>query len=218
MKPGSLGRGKGQRGREADTPTTWGGGRRLRAVCEVVTRVLSTDRGPLGEWAGECWGSHLPEAACGWAPALGKGKLAQLGGREKVKVKSLSRVQLFGVPWTVAHQAPLSMGLRRHEYWSGLPFPSPGDHPNPGIKPGSPALQADALRLSYQGSAPVPGKYQGGRESWEKSWRGKELLSALPPGSASLPGKSPALTSEGLTDGLLAVGGETKALSLTDHC
>ena len=48
-------------------------------------------------------------------------------------------------PWTVARQAPLSMGFSRQEYWSGLPFPSPGDRPNPGIKPGSPALQADSL-------------------------------------------------------------------------
>ena len=48
-------------------------------------------------------------------------------------------------PWTVAHQAPLSMGFSRQEYWSGLPFPSPGDLPNPGIKPRSPALQADTL-------------------------------------------------------------------------
>ena len=48
-------------------------------------------------------------------------------------------------PWTVAHQAPPSMGFSRQEYWSGLPFPSPGDLPNPGIKPRSPALQADIL-------------------------------------------------------------------------
>ena len=60
-------------------------------------------------------------------------------------MKSLSRVQLFGTPWTVARQAPLSMGFSRQESWSGLPFPSPGDLPNPGIEPGSPALQADAL-------------------------------------------------------------------------
>ena len=63
----------------------------------------------------------------------------------KVKVKSLSHVQLFATPWTVAYQAPPSMEFSRQEYWSGLPFPSPGDLPNPGIKPGSPALQADAL-------------------------------------------------------------------------
>ena len=54
------------------------------------------------------------------------------------KVKSLSRVRLFVTPWTVAYQAPLSMGFSRQEYWSGLPFPSPGDLPNPGIEPGSP--------------------------------------------------------------------------------
>ena len=55
-------------------------------------------------------------------------------------------------PWTVAHQAPLSMGFSRQEYWSGLPFPSPGDLPDPGMEPRSPTLQADALT-----SAP-PGK------------------------------------------------------------
>ena len=58
---------------------------------------------------------------------------------------SLSRVRLFATPWTVAYQAPQSMGFSRQEYWSGLPFPSPADLPNPGIEPGSPALQTDAL-------------------------------------------------------------------------
>ena len=48
-------------------------------------------------------------------------------------------------PWTVAHQAPLSMEFSRQEYWSGLPCPSPGDLPDPGIKPRSPVLQADSL-------------------------------------------------------------------------
>ena len=51
----------------------------------------------------------------------------------KVKVKSLSRVQLFATPWTIAHQAPPSMEFSRQEYWSGVPFPSPGDLPDPGI-------------------------------------------------------------------------------------
>ena len=54
--------------------------------------------------------------------------------------------------WTVARQSPLSMGFSRQEYWSGLPFPSPGDLPDPGIEPGSLALQADSYRLSYEGS------------------------------------------------------------------
>ena len=60
-------------------------------------------------------------------------------------MKSLSRVRLFATPWTIAHQTPPSMGFSRQEYWSGLPFPSPGDLPDPGIEPGSPALEAEAL-------------------------------------------------------------------------
>ena len=63
----------------------------------------------------------------------------------KVKVKSLSRVRLFAIPWTVFYQASLSMGFSRQEYWTGLPFPSPRALPDPGIKPRSPALQADTL-------------------------------------------------------------------------
>ena len=63
----------------------------------------------------------------------------------KVKVKSLSCVQLFATPWTVAYQSPPSMEFSRQEYWSGLPFPSPGDLPDPGMEPGSPALQTDTL-------------------------------------------------------------------------
>ena len=55
-------------------------------------------------------------------------------------VKSLGRVRLFATPWTAAYQVPLSMGFSRQEYWSGLPFTSPGDLPNPGIEPGCPAL------------------------------------------------------------------------------
>ena len=66
-------------------------------------------------------------------------------------MKSLSHVQLCDL-WTVAHQAPPSMGFSRQEYWSGLPFPSSGDLPNPGIEPRSPTLQAGPLT-----SAP-PGK------------------------------------------------------------
>ena len=64
----------------------------------------------------------------------------------------LSRVWLFATPWTVARQAPLSLGFPRQEYWSGLPFPSPGDLPDPGIEPTSPALQTGSLPLSHQES------------------------------------------------------------------
>ena len=77
---------------------------------------------------------------------------SHISRKKEKKKKSLSRVQLFGTPWTVAYQAPLSMGISRQEYWSGLPFPSP-DLPDPGIEPGSPALKADTLL-----SKP-PGKY-----------------------------------------------------------
>ena len=60
-------------------------------------------------------------------------------------MKLLSSVQLFVTPWTVAYQALPSVGFSRQEYWSGLPFPSQGDLPDPGIEPTSPALQADSL-------------------------------------------------------------------------
>ena len=67
-------------------------------------------------------------------------------------MKSLSHVRLFVTPWTVAHQAPPSMEFPRQEYWSGLPFPSPGDLPDPGFEPGSPALQADAFQSEPPGN------------------------------------------------------------------
>ena len=90
-------------------------------------------------------GLHLPSLGSLWRDSL------------KVKVKSLSRVRLFATPWTVAYQAPPSVGFSRQEYWSGLLFPSPGDLPNPGKEPGSPALRADAL------PSEPPGKT---RDSW----------------------------------------------------
>ena len=83
---------------------------------------------------------------------------------QKVKVKLLSRVRLFATLWTVTHQAPLSLGFSRQEYWSGLPCPPPGDLPDPGItlvSPVAPALQAGSLSLSHR-EAPkglLPGLY-----------------------------------------------------------
>ena len=68
-------------------------------------------------------------------------------------VKLLSRVRLFAIPWTVAYQAPPSMEFSRQQYWSGLPFPSPRDLPDPGIEPMSPALQADVLLTELTGKA-----------------------------------------------------------------
>ena len=77
-------------------------------------------------------------------------------------VKSLSRVRLFATLWTVAYQAPPSMGFSRQECWRGLPFPSPEDLPIPGIEPRSPALQADALPSERQGSPYASESYYAG--------------------------------------------------------
>ena len=74
-------------------------------------------------------------------------------------VCALSRVWLFVIPWTVAHQAPLSMGFSRHEYWTKLPFPSLGDHPNPGIGPES--LVSAALAGEFFTTVPPSNKYWG---------------------------------------------------------
>ena len=65
--------------------------------------------------------------------------------------ESESGVRLFAIPRTVAYKTPPSMGFSRQEYWSGLPFPSPGDLPDPGMEPGSPAFQADALTSETPG-------------------------------------------------------------------
>ena len=73
------------------------------------------------------------------------------GGGARVYAQLVSRVRLLVTPWTAVCQAPLSMGFSRQEYWTRLPFPSPGDLPNPGIQPRSPALPADSLPTELQG-------------------------------------------------------------------
>ena len=73
----------------------------------------------------------------------------------KLKVKLLSRVRLFATPWTIAKQVPLSMGFSRQEHWRGLPFPPPGDLPDPGIEPSSPALAGGFFTTEPRGK-PVP--------------------------------------------------------------
>ena len=78
------------------------------------------------------------------------------GGGGGVVAKSCPTL---ATPWTVARQASLSMGFSRQEYWSGLPFPSPGDLPDSGIKPGSPAVQADSLLTELQGKPPDSGYF-----------------------------------------------------------
>ena len=92
-----------------------------------------------------------------------------------LKVKSLSRVRLSATPWTVAYQASPSMGFSRQEYWSGLLFPSPGDLPNPGVEPRSPAWQEDSLPAEPQGkpknTARVDYPFSRG-SSWPRNWTG----------------------------------------------
>ena len=77
-------------------------------------------------------------------PGSSAGKEFACNAAER-KVKSLSHMRLFATPWTVAYQAPLSVGFSMQEYWSGLLFASPQDLPNPGIEPRSSALQADSV-------------------------------------------------------------------------
>ena len=95
--------------------------------------------------------SPLPfgNVVCRPAASAGTGRhlpITTLSGFPGEKtVRSLSGIRLFAIPGTVAHQAPPFMELSRQASWSGLPYPSPGDLPGPGIEPGSPALQADAL-------------------------------------------------------------------------
>ena len=80
---------------------------------------------------------------------------AGLDEAQRKKKKSLSCVQLFVTPWTLAYKAPPSMGFSKQEYWSGLPFPPPGDLPDPGIEPRSPTVQADTLPSEPSGNLNV---------------------------------------------------------------
>ena len=83
--------------------------------------------------------------AFGWEGlTMGKTQFCS-GGQSESESEVAQSCPTLCDPWTVAHQAPLSMGFSRGEYWSGLLFPSPGDLPDPGIEPRSPTLQADAL-------------------------------------------------------------------------
>ena len=91
------------------------------------------------------------------------------------KVKLLSRVRFFATPWTVAHQAPPSIGFSRQEYWSGLPFPSPGELTEPAIEPRFPALQADALPTEVPGK---PRQWAQPPANWALSRWGLEATSS----------------------------------------
>ena len=120
----------------------------------TVRAQLNLRRAALEEARQErTWPGGLPEGQ-GWRR---EGAQDPLGGEMETLltltvrggvcacVHSLSHVQLFATPWTVARQAPLSMGFSRHKYWSGVPCPPPGDLPDPGIEFQSPALRADSF-------------------------------------------------------------------------
>ena len=83
----------------------------------------------------------------------------------------LRRVRLSVTPWTVTHQAFLSMGFPRQEYWCGLPFPSPGDRPSPGIEPAFPALAA-VLPGNGKGDSPLPMSHHGSPENTVRCSKG----------------------------------------------
>ena len=100
----------------------------------------------------------------------------------KAKVKSLSRIQLFVTPWTIAHQAPPSMGFSRQEYWSELPVPSPGDLSDPGIEPRSLALRAEVLTSEQPGIRPLVNPERDVTERKRCKTSTAQVLSARSPG------------------------------------
>ena len=119
----------------------------IRDICEFLPFLVAT-----------IWGLHL--VSSGFMATVNHHTIYRTGPQastmnylvqnasramlEKL-MKLLGHVWLFVTPWTVAYQAPWTMGFTRQEYWSGLPWPSPGDLPDPGIEPGSSALQPDTL-------------------------------------------------------------------------
>ena len=110
-------------------------------------------------------GSQGREFLCGWRPLSWNHEIPSRKDYQRTSRDIFLAIQLIEyrccccvvdkscptlvTPWTVAHQAPLSMGFPRQEHWSGFPFPSPGDLPDPGIEPVSPAWQADCSSLSH---------------------------------------------------------------------
>ena len=112
---------------------------------------------------------------------------------EKVKVKLLSRVRLFATPWTVAFQVPPSMEFSRQDYWSGLPYPPPGDLPYPGIEPGLLHYKQMLYHLRHQGSQAwkVRAIQRLGGWHWRLVWRTVVRMDGL-----FLDGKSIRLTNQ----------------------
>ena len=145
------------------------------AVCGLLITVASCCRAwALGSKAQELWfpGSGA-QAQCLWCAGLAASR--HVGSEPtspalQSEMKSLSRIRLLVIPWTVAYQTLQSMEFSRQEYWSGSPFPSPGDLPNPGIEPGSLAPQADAL------PSEPPGKLHCKVYSWPLDHQGSPVV------------------------------------------
>ena len=93
-------------------------------------------------------------------------------GSESESVICFNHYPLFATQWTIAHQAHLSMEFSRHEYWNGEPFPSPGDPPDPGVKPGFPTLQADS-----SSSEPFPGRGNSKFKGLRQEYVGHDMMS-----------------------------------------
>ena len=127
---------------DSHTQTNWARNATLRRILltlQVITEILRNS-----EWKHESQCEFRWRMRHFWSPNNAIQNFL-ISSSIMSAVKLLSRVRLFVTPWTVAYQAPPSMGISRQEYWSGLPFPSPGDLPNSGTEPGSPTFQADAL-------------------------------------------------------------------------
>ena len=122
--------------------------KQIKTPAKVLVRMAVIK----GSTNNTCWRGHGGEGTvwhCWWEWKL----LQPLWRTVCAMLSQFSHVWLCATPWTAAFQAPLSMGFSRQEYWSGLPFPLPGDLPHPGIEPASPvppALQVDSLLLNHQ--------------------------------------------------------------------
>ena len=119
-------------------------------------------------------GADGKESACMW----------------EVKLKLVHHVRLFATPWTVAYQASPSIRFSRQEYWSRLPFPSPGDLPDPGIEPRSPALEADAQTSEPSGKPRFNPRVR--KIPWRREWQPTPVfLPGESHGQRNLAGYSP---------------------------
>ena len=141
--------------------------------CSILPSVTETY--PLSSHDSGLQSTGSTAVACRLSCSDQRGLLLKVKVKSESEVKLLSCVWLFATPWTVAYQALPSMGFSRQEYWSGLPFTPPGDLLDSGIKPGSPALQADALTSepwALPGIKPVSPALEG------------KFFTAEPPGKA----------------------------------